>query len=117
MKPVKPTSPTTSGINALLKRHGLFKSEAQATRIRGYKSITTGFKVQKPNTGKAFAMVSYNYAVGDRNDSYEQMMLRITELCEAAGFRVVRGSWMGDPMPNGPYLCLYEKEPADVQQG
>lgn len=109
---MKPVNPSTAGVLALLKRSGLMKSQSTATRVRGYKSVSTGYKVQKPNGGTAFAIVSYTYALGDRRESYEQMMLRITELLEGAGFRVVRSSWMGEPMDNGPYLTVYTKEPA-----
>ena len=104
----RPLSISPAGVGALLKREGLSRSTSSSTAVRGWRSTTTGFKVQTPVRGDAVALVSYvPKTFGGTPEVAEQMILRYAEVLTKAGYRPMRTGYDGSPMDQGPYLSVF----------
>lgn len=114
-KALKPVSATPTGIATALKREGLDRSQSFSTAVRGYRSTTVGFKVQKPVllSSKAIATVSYvGKSFGGAEGALEKALTEYARVLTENGFRPERTAYDGTPKEDGFYLTVYERSDA-----
>lgn len=104
----KSPSYTVTGVNAALKRAGLRRSTRVSGGVGRVLRVESGYKVRALDGGGL--RVEWVSALGDRAETFEQMLVRCGEVLGKAGYALFRADYAGAEEAQGPYLALHDPD-------